>query len=293
MRVFIVGGDSAIGNALKETLESRGDTVFFTTRRPTPAPGNALHLDLASSDVDRVGLPEADATFFCAAITGFAACRKDEVLARQVNLIAPSVLARRLVEAGSRVVFLSSNAVFDWSEPRVPANRKPCPVTKYGRLKAEAEKAFLDLGPAASILRISKVLRPEDRLFNGWISDLGQRKSVNAYADHRFAPVTLADTVGAILAISKSPDGGLFQMSGARDISYYQAALHLAALMGADPKLIVPTKAGESGVPLNEIIHNSTLDSSRITAFTGWTPPEPLSVIDDVFREQIAAAQAS
>src|SRR5215467_11081115 len=102
--------------------------------------------------------------FFCAAITGFAACRNDRELAERVNFSAPSVLARRLVGAGSRVVFLSSNAVFDWREPHVPANREPRPVTEYGHFKAKAEKEFSALGSAASILRLSKVLRSDDRL---------------------------------------------------------------------------------------------------------------------------------
>ena len=77
MRALIIGGDGAIGRALKDKLESRQDTVFFTTRRPVPVQGNALHLDLASSEAETARLPQADIVFFCAAITGFAACRND------------------------------------------------------------------------------------------------------------------------------------------------------------------------------------------------------------------------
>src|SRR5262249_31810657 len=149
MRALIIGGDGAIGRALTEKLESRQDTVFFTTRRPLPAQGNAVQLDLASSDAETTLLPHGDVAFFCAAITGFAACRSDIKLAERVNFSAPSVLARRLVDAGSRVVFLSSNAVFDWREPHVPAGREPHPVTEYGHFKAKAEKEFSALGSAA------------------------------------------------------------------------------------------------------------------------------------------------
>jgi dTDP-4-dehydrorhamnose reductase len=287
MRALVIGGDGAIGRALKDKLESRQDTVFFTTRRPMPAQGNALHLDLASSDAETTRLPQADITFFCAAITGFAACRNDRKLAERVNFSAPSALARRLVDAGSRVVFLSSNAVFDWREPHVPASREPHPVTEYGHFKAKAEKEFFAMGSAASILRLSKVLRSDDRLFGGWIDDLNQKRIINAYADHCFAPISLADAIEALVAISQDSGGGMFQMSGARDISYFDAARRLVSLTNADPKLVVSIKAADSGVPANEIIRNSTLDSSRIAALTGWTPRDPLSVIDDVFHERI------
>ena len=287
MRALVIGGDSAIGRALTDKLKSQQDTVFFTTRRSTPAHGNAVHLDLASSDTETTHLPQTDIAYFCAAITGFAACRNDRKLAERVNFSAPSALARRLVDAGSRVVFLSSNAVFDWSEPHVPVSREPHPLTEYGHFKAKAEQEFSALGPAASILRLSKVLRADDGLFAGWINHLIQKKNINAYVDHYFAPISVADTVDALLAISQSPGGGIFQMSGARDVSYFDAARRLASLTNADPKLVVPVRAAESGVPATEIIHNSTLDSSRITALTGWTPRDPLSVIDDVFRDPL------
>jgi len=286
MKALIIGGDGAIGRALKDKLESRQDTVFFTTRRPVPAQGNALHLDLATSDAETARLPRTDIAFFCAAITGFAACRNDRELAERVNFSAPSVLARRLVDAGSRVVFLSSNAVFDWSEPHVPASREPSPRTEYGLFKAKAEKEFSALGSVASIVRLSKVLRSDDRLFTGWIDDLIQKKNITAFSDHHLAPISLAETIEALVAISQSPDSGIFQMSGARDISSFDAARRLASLTNADPELVVSIKAADRGVPANEIIHNSTLDSSRITALTGWTPRDPLSVIDDVFRER-------
>jgi len=39
----------------------------------------------------------------------------------------------------------------------------------------------------------------------------------------------------------------MFQMSGARDISYFDAARRLASLTNADPKLAVSIKAADSG----------------------------------------------
>ena len=293
MRALIIGGDGAIGHALKQRLDSRQDTVFFTTRRSMPAQGNALHLDLASPDVETTRLPQVDVAYFCAAITGFAACRNNKELAEPVNFYAPSALARRLAGAGSRVVFLSSNAVFDFSEPHVPASREPSPRTEYGLFKAKAEKEFSALGPVASIVRLSKVLRSDDRLFTGWIDDLIQKKNITAFSDHHLAPISLAEAIEGLVAISQSPDGGMFQMSGARDISSFDAARRLASLTNTDPKLVVSIKAADSGVPANEIIRNSTLDSSRITALTGWAPRDPLSVIDVVFRDRIERATAT
>ena len=292
MKAIVIGGDGSIGSALTKALLSRGDTVCQTTRRSAFAGSSAIHLDLASFHIDTIQLPEADIAFFCAAITGFAACRANEALARQVNVTAPILLARRLVAAGTRVVLLSTSAVFDWRSPHVQASCPPCPVTVYGKLKSEAETAFSAFGAAASILRLTKVLTPTDRLFNNWIDDLRQERSVTAFSDHHMAPVTLNDAVAALLAISRSSESGIFQISGAHDVSYYEAALHLASRLGVERHLVTEARASENGVLPEEIIRYSSLETSRIGALTGWKAPDPYSIIDEVFRERFNALRA-
>ena len=286
MRAIVIGGDSNIGTSLADTLASRGNRVWSTTRRAASESRNSVYLDLTSSDVGSISLPDADIAFFCAAITGFAACRKNESLARQVNVTSPLLLARRLVAAGTRVVLLSTSAVFDWRSPHVQASCPPCPVTVYGKLKAEAETAFSAFGAAASILRLTKVLTPTDSLFNNWIDDLRQERSVTAFSDHHMAPITLNDAVAALLAISHSSESGVFQISGAYDVSYYEAVLHLATRLDAERQRVTEARASENGVLPEEIIRSSSLETSRIGALTGWKAPDPYSVIDQVFRER-------
>ena len=292
MKALIIGADSTIGGALASAFSARGDLVCSTTRRARPANKNTVKLDLASFDPDAVPLPRADIAFFCAAITSFAACRENEMLARRINIIGPASLARRLVAAGTRVVLLSSSAVFDWRTPYVKADCPPCPITIYGKLKAEAEAAFSAFGTAASILRLTKVLAAEDKLFNGWMDALIQKNPITAFLDHHMAPVRLKDAVKTLLAISDSSQSGVFQVSGASDTSYYEAALHLASRLGADPRYVVEARAAESGMLPEEIIRHSSMDTSRIETLAGWMAPDPCLVIDEVFRSRLAIAAA-
>jgi dTDP-4-dehydrorhamnose reductase len=287
MRVIVIGADGNIGSALTAALSSQGHVVYSTTRRPLPAEGNALHLDLTSFDVDTLQLPAVDIAFFCAAITGFSACRNDEALARIVNVTAPIILARRLVISGTKVVLLSTSSVFDGRVPHVPASRTPRPLSVYGKLKAEAEKAFSTFGTTASILRLTKVLTPGDSLFTGWFKLLSRMQSVTAYSDHRMAPITLDDAVSALSAIANSSENGLFQISGSHDISYYDAACYLSSRLGVDSRLVVEAQASENRIPPEEITHYSSLDATRTAALMGWKAPDPLRVIDEVFGKSI------
>ena len=136
------------------------------------------------------------------------------------------------------------------------------------------------------------MLTPGDGLFNNWIDDLSQERSVTAFSDHHMAPVTLNDAVAALLAISRSSEGGVFQISGAHDVSYYEAALHLASRLGVERHRVIEARASENGVLPEEIIRYSSLETSRIAALTGWKAPDPYSVIDEVFRERFDAVRA-
>jgi dTDP-4-dehydrorhamnose reductase len=293
MRALVVGVDGGIGAALVGALRHRGDVVFGTTRRPGPHADGIIALDLASPDVDAAALPEADVAFFCAAMTGLAECRKDPELARRVNTTGPARLARRLAAGGKRVVLLSTNAVSDWQTPRVAASQPPRPLTVYGRLKAEAEAEFAALGDRAVILRLSKVLTPELKLFRGWIDALTAGREVTAFTDLHLAPITLEDAVSALLALSDHAESGLFQVSGAQDISYVAAARHLARRVGASPARVIERRAADAGFPPEEITTFSSLDSQRLSALTGWTPPDPYAVLDRVFGPAISASRSS
>lgn len=291
MRAIVVGVDGGIGRALAEALSRRGDLVFGTTRRTASVADNTTLLDLASPHVADVALPRADIAIFCAAMTGLAECRKDPERARRVNTSGPALLARRLVGTGTRVMLLSTNAVFDWQTPRVPVSRAPCPLTVYGMLKAEAETEFTALGEAAVILRFTKVLTPALGLFREWINALGSGETVKAFSDLHLAPISLDDAVMALLALSDHFVSGIFQISGAQDISYFEAARHLARRTGVPLDRVCEARASNAGFPQEEITTFSSLDSERYSQLTGWVPPDPYAVLDAVFGPAIASAR--
>ncbi|HEY1980252.1 MAG TPA: sugar nucleotide-binding protein [Xanthobacteraceae bacterium] len=283
MRSIVIGADGVVGGALVRVLSSRGDLTYRTTRRPAASLDGCIRLDLASVDVDAITLPDVDIAFFCAAIASFSECRSNFDLARRVNVMGPVAIARRLAAAGTQVVLLSTSAVFDWSVPCVDAGREPCPITAYGRLKAEAEAEFTNLGELATILRLTKVLTPDNKLLNGWLEQLRRGRALSAYSDHHMAPVTLDDTIAGLLAISDNSAAGLFQLSGARDISYFEAARHLAWIAGVRSDLVTAARASDGGLPAEEIIRFSSLDTSRMEALTGWKAPDPCSVLNSLF----------
>lgn len=283
LRVLIIGVDGKIGNALAFHLRKSGAMVYGTSRRTKQAyDGATIELDLAVADhLDRP-FPEVDCVVFCAAMARFSDCRQHPELAFQVNVAAPSMLAEKFVDKGAQVILLSTSAVFD----SLVAGRMACdpqsPVTEYGRLKAMAEKKFLQFSDLGTIFRLTKVVDRDDVLFNEWKSSLMEGKPIKAFSDHFFSPLPLIDIVEELAAIIRAGTPGIVQISGTKDISYHTAAIWLAERLKVPTSLVVPVSAGDNGIPVNEILKHTTMNVSRLVAITGYSPPSAEKVLAEL-----------
>jgi dTDP-4-dehydrorhamnose reductase len=187
---------------------------------------------------------------------------------------------------------LSTSAVFDGRTPHVDASKPPSPRSVYGRLKADAERGVLALGENASVLRLTKVLSRETGILAQWVGEMKSGRNIQAFDDHRFCPIMLDDALDAIAALIEGGGSGIYQVSGSADISFVEASWHLAARIGVPPQRVTAVNAEECGVPAEEITPFTSLDTSRLSALTGFVPPQPYAVIDRVFATSLAPACA-
>jgi len=289
MRCLIVGVDGSFGGALSRSLQSLGHEVVATTRRDDRA-GDHLFLDLAAPPPV---LPQVNVAVICAAMARLDECRRYPELAHRVNVTAPLELARTLTQAGSRVILLSTGSVFGCLAPHVEENAGPAPRSAYARLKAEAEAHLLELGSQITVLRLTKVIKPNSGLLSDWIRHLGESRPVRAFDDSRFCPLTVAHVVGAIAAVIEGGQGGVYHVSGAADVSYAQAAKFFAQRIGAANDLVQPVHGVDSGLPYEELTPFTSLATGRLSRLNGFVPPEAFEVLQDVYAPEIAAVRTA
>jgi dTDP-4-dehydrorhamnose reductase len=291
LRVLVIGADGTIGSALSSKLLGLGYNVFNTTRRKSVRGSTqSVFLNLAEPVICVDHLPDVDVAIICAAISSFADCRTRPDLARQVNVISTSLLARQLMDRGTFVVRLSSSAVFDCLAPHVLADQEPNPRSVYGRLQADAEAVMLGLGINGGILRLTKVITPDSSLIKEWVRLLLKGQSIEAFTDHTLCPLSLPSAIEAATAVLRSRQGGIFQVSGSRDISYAELARHLARRLDVPVARVIPVRALQRGIPENEVTPFTSMDTTRLTRLTGFIPPDPFTVIDDVLGELLTKA---
>lgn len=261
---LVVGGDGLIGKALVRALRVETKEVYATSRRPDSRDTNVVSLDLSGNPDDlfhdgRIHEIAADGrltAFISAAITKIAECEQDPVRTRLVNVTYTVGLGEKLLEAGARVVFLSSNAVFSGAQPFPIETDVPAPNNNYGRQKAEAEQELLRIhaalpdAPPLMIARLTKVVDRTAPLIAGWIESLRAGLSINAFEDRRLSPISLGHAVSTLIAAGKAGATGIYHVTGTRDLSYYEFARLLAFSLAADPDLVVPVIADSSIVGL-------------------------------------------
>jgi dTDP-4-dehydrorhamnose reductase len=293
LRILVIGADGTIGSASCHRLAERGHTVIGTTRRRSGASWpNSVFLDLLEPDFNVDNLPVADTAVICAAVTQFVLCRDHPEQARRVNVTAPVELARGFIARDMHVVRLSSTGVFNTKKPMVPANLLPNSRSLYGRLQAEAERLILASSRRTSVVRFTKIVRPDFALMTKWVSELIEGKTIEAFEDHGICPISLDCAVEALTGVIESRQPGIYQVSASRDLSYLDLAQYLVNAVGLPPDRVVSIHAHEKGIPLEEIVPNSSLDSTTLTALTGFMQPDPYRILDEVFGPMFEQARA-
>jgi len=277
-RVLVIGADGAIGTAVAARLEAAGAAVARTSRRGTSAD---IPLDLAALPATWSPPPGISAAVLCAAVTSTEACRDRPDEARRVNVEGTLELGRRLADAGVRIVFLSTNLVFDGSTAFTPATAARCPRTAYGRMKAEAEERLLALG-GTTVIRLTKVIGRTLPVIDRWRDSLARDEPIRPLSDLVIAPVSLDLATTVIAAAARETVGPILQVSARADVSYADVATRLAACWGASPDLVLPTSAAELGLAIEHLPLHTTLDASAVRDRLGIEPPDPWAAIDEV-----------
>jgi dTDP-4-dehydrorhamnose reductase len=217
MRVTIIGASGLLGKALMR--EWRGDAVT----------------GLASSDVDirdaeRVQevVRETNPQWIvlAAAYTDVDGCESNRDLAFAVNRDGAVNVAMAAKEVGARLMFLSSDYVFDGTNT-TPYDTHDArnPQGVYGRTKAEAEIRLLELMPDCCLARTSWLFGMGGKCFPDTILKLaGSRPALDVVDDQRGSPTYTVDLARAIIPLCRKNATGVVHVTNTGDCTWFDFA---------------------------------------------------------------------
>ncbi|OGQ35665.1 MAG: hypothetical protein A3F16_00530 [Deltaproteobacteria bacterium RIFCSPHIGHO2_12_FULL_43_9] len=174
MKILVTGAAGYIGSVLVPTLLQNGYKVVALDNFMY---GQTSLLDCAynrnlriyrkdARDEEAIGslLKDVDVIFPLACLTGAPLCDKDPVAATSTNLDAVKLILK-LKSREQRVIFPTTNSGYGVGEAGVfcDENSPLKPISLYGRLKVDAEKAVLDSGNAITF-RLATVFGTSPRM---------------------------------------------------------------------------------------------------------------------------------
>lgn len=273
--LLLTGATGFIGRRLAADLADAW-AVVGASRAPE-GPGAAV-LDLADpASIARVfDTVRPAVVVHCGAVADPDEAERDPGRARKLNVDATRALARLCGGARSRLVFFSTDLVFDGEKGWYDEDDAPKPLSCYGRLKLEAEEAARSLCPGAVVLRVSscygRPLGGRTCFVDHLRASLAAGKPVPGFTD-QWRTSTAADQLPEVLRRAlRDPDlEGVFHWGGADRATRYETALAFCRAQGFDETLVHPSRAADRRFPAARP-RDASLNSARLAAAIGLAP---------------------
>ena len=250
LRVAVTGASGFIGKKLLGVFRDHQVTgVCFSHPRPGLVP-----VDLRNSESVRAFMDETrpDVVIHCAARPSVDWCELHPEEARKTNLQASYNLAGECGRRGSRVVFMSTDYVFDGVNGPYTETDAPNPINVYGRLKLEAENAIRRLADKHIIVRTTNVygFDPESKNFlMALLPRLARGEHVSVASDQFGNPILATDLCSVTKELVLKQRTGTFHVAGPDLVNRVEWLRRAAQVFGADPSLVSGVLTSELDQP--------------------------------------------
>jgi dTDP-4-dehydrorhamnose reductase len=221
MRVTIFGATGLLGKAM--IREWQRDEVIGL---------GSADADIRSEDEVGKALGEhrPEWVVLAAAYTDVDGCETHSDLAFDVNCRGAANVAKACAQAGTRLLFLSTDYVFNGNKNTPYEIDEPLsPQTVYGKTKAAAETEIRNLLPEACILRTSWVFGLGGKCFPDTILKLAQtREELDVVDDQRGSPTYTVDLARTIIELCRKDARGIVHATNGGNCTWYDFASEIA-----------------------------------------------------------------
>lgn len=278
-KILITGGTGLLGKALVEKLQAVNEIVITYF-------GDYEFADGAKLDVrDQAGYEKMFQQFrpeiviHTASIGSPDFAEKIKELTWQINIRGTENIIALCEKFGSKLIFISSNGIYDGDHAPYGEDDLARPVNYYGETKLAGEKLVAKAKVPVAIVRPILMYGwhyPQERpnIVTTAIAKLGRGEVIRAYEDVFSNPLLSDSCAEAIAAIIDRKKYETFNLAGRDRVSIYQLVKTTAEVFGFDQALVEPVKQGY----FNELVPRPKDTSYRTEKMEKILGVKPLSV---------------
>jgi dTDP-4-dehydrorhamnose reductase len=266
MKIAITGATGMLGQALCKAF-AKHSVYPLSSRQP----------DVASLDDVRQKVSDLkpDWILHTAAFTRVDEAESNPFEAYRVNALGARNLAAAAVENGSRLVFYSTDYVFDGAQKR-PYREwdPPNPLNEYGRSKLAGEFFVRSICPPHLVVRTSWLFGSKGPHFVQRILQLAQeRERLEVVSDQLGSPTFTSDLAYMTLVLVEGGKKGTYHVTNSGNCSWHELACEIVSLSGLSLQVhpidssAYPTLARR---PANSVLENYLLELEGIPLLRSW-----------------------
>lgn len=257
-RILVTGASGQLGVYIVKELIGRGITPKIWSGKQK---GQIHGLDLEPVALEdqalvlrRLNELQPTVIIHAGAMSAADDVRQNPQIGMDINTRGTKTLADWANDHGARLIYTSTDLVFDgtkamWAEPD-----EPQPVLEYGRTKAAAE-SYVISAEGGLVVRISLLYGPtltgRPSFFTATLDAVRQGEARGLFTDEWRTPLDYqtGSEVLCDLAIDRPGCTGVIHLGGPERMSRYELLLRSAKQLGLDTGLIKPALAAETPMP--------------------------------------------
>ena len=250
MKVLVTGANGLLGQELIGLLLQKNYDVIGASKGPCrfqpDSENNFIYRDLDITD----GLAthqilneyRPDVIIHAAAMTQVDECELNKVVCYNINVTATRFLIEAAKEINARLVYISTDFIFDGLTGPYKEDDEPKPLNYYGSTKLSAETEITESGLHWSIVRTVLVIgnaKSTRSNIISWVRDkLTKGEKIKVVDDQFRTPTFTEDLAKGIVLVVEKKATGIYHISGKDLLTPYEIALRTAAHFRLDNSLI-------------------------------------------------------
>lgn len=243
------------------------------------------HLDITNSEnvSDVFQKIKPNIVIITAALTNVEYCEVNEDEAYKINVSGIKNIAKLCNMYGCKVIYVSTEYVFDGNNGPYDETYIESPINYYGRTKLQGEKIIQD--------EISDYLIARTTVVYGWdlksknfvmqfIKNLSENKTMKIPNDQISSPTYCPNLAEMIKESCDKNISGIFNMVGSDVIDRYKFALKAAEILSLNQKLLLPIETKTLG----QIAKRPLNAGLKIDKASKMLHNKPMSVVEGLIE---------
>ena len=242
MKTLIIGGSGFLGSKLTDALNGSCQSTYYNNKKFP----NQIKIDLGDEESIKMclGQTKPEIILYCGGLTETDFCEANQDLASRINVSGTNKLLNWF---DGKIIYFSTDYVFDGESAPYDENTQPNPINRYGKTKLAAERAVLERNWNL-VVRVSG-LYGFNRNNNRFLDRLRNSEVIHASQDYVSTPTYIEDIARAIPEFIDM--SGILHFTGEQPFSRYDFAKTVIEGLSLDTEVVAQENNGATRRPKN------------------------------------------